>query len=153
MSDVNPISSDYPRVCPYLHVDGASAAIDFYTEVFGALERMRLPGRDGRVGHAELAIGDSIVMLADENPSIGVVGPRTLGGTPLTLAIYVGDVDATVAKAVELGAKQTRAVEDQFYGDRVGMIEDPFGHVWSVQSHVEDVSPEEMRRRAAAMDG
>lgn len=153
MPDVSPIPADYPRLCPYLHIDGAAAAIDFYAQAFGASERMRLGGPDGRIGHAELAIGDSVVMLADENPQIGVKGPRTVGGTPVTLSVYVDDVDSTVAKAVELGAKLTRPVADQFYGDRVGGIEDPFGHVWSIQTHIEDVDPDEMRRRAAEMSG
>jgi PhnB protein len=153
MPDVSPIPTDYPRVCPYLHVDGASAAIDFYAQVFGASERMRLSGPDGRVGHAELAIGDSVVMLADENPEIGVKGPRSVGGTPVTVSVYVVDVDAAVAKAVELGATVTRPIADQFYGDRTCSIEDPFGHVWSIQTHIEDVDAEEMQRRAAAMGG
>jgi len=148
---VSPLPSDYPRVCPYLHVDGASAAIQFYQEVFGATERMRLAGPDGRVGHAELAIGDSVVMLADEHLDMGIKGPRTLGGSPVALSIYVEDADAVVARAVAAGATLVRPVEDKFYGDRAGQIEDPYGHSWSIQTHVEDVPPDEMARRAAAM--
>jgi PhnB protein len=148
MTGVPPVPDGYPTVSPYLHVDGAAKAIEFYTGVFGAAERVRLGGPDGRIGHAELVIGDSVVMLADEHPEIGVRGPRAFGGSPLTLSIYVADVDATVALAVEAGATLTRPVEDRFYGDRTGMIEDPFGHVWSIQTHIEDVTPEEMGRRA-----
>jgi PhnB protein len=151
MANVSPIPEGYPRVCPYLYIDGAGAAIDFYRDVFGATERMRMGGPDGKVGHAELQIGDSVVMLADEFPDMGVQGPRAFGGTPVALSIYVEDVDATVAKAVAAGATLTRPLEDQFYGDRVGQIEDPFGHVWSIHTHIEDVSPEEMGRRAAAL--
>jgi len=147
---VSPIPDGYPRVCPYLHIAGAGAAIDFYTEIFGAGERVRMAGPDGKIGHAELEIGDSVVMLADEYPELGVRGPRTFGGSPVALSIYVADVDATIARAVEAGATLIRPVEDRFYGDRLGQIEDPFGHVWSVQTHIEDVSPEEMQRRAAA---
>jgi PhnB protein len=150
MASVKPIPDGYPRVCAYLHVDGAAKAIDFYTDLFGATERMRMDGPDGRVGHAELAIGDSIVMIADEYPEIGVKGPRAFGGSPVTLSIYVADVDATVDAAVRAGSTVTRPIEDRFYGDRTGQIEDPFGHTWSIQTHVEDVSPEEMERRAAA---
>ncbi len=146
---VSPIPSDYPRVCPYLHIDGASAAIEFYRDLFGATERMRLSGPDGKVGHAELLIGDSVVMLADEYLDMDIKGPKTLGGTPVALSIYVEDVDATVQKAVELGATVIRPVQDQFYGDRNGHIEDPFGHSWSIQTHIEDVAPDEMARRAA----
>jgi len=145
---VSPIPEDYPRVCPYLHIDGAAKALEFYQQIFGATERIRMSGPDGRIGHAELEIGGSVVMLADEFPEMGVKGPKAYGGTPVVLSIYVDDVDATVAKAAEAGATITRPVEDRFYGDRVGQIEDPFGHVWSVQTHTEDVSPEEMQRRA-----
>ncbi|HEY1916886.1 MAG TPA: VOC family protein [Streptosporangiaceae bacterium] len=153
MSDVKPIPEGYPRVCAYLHIDGASAAVEFYRDVFGATERIRMSGPDGKVGHAELAIGDSVVMLADEHPEMGVLGPKAVGGTPVRLSIFVEDVDATVAWAVERGATIKRPVQDQFYGDRIGQIEDPFGHVWSVQTHVRDVSPEEIRRLAAEQGG
>lgn len=149
MAEVTPIPSGYPRVCPYLHIDGAADAIEFYKRVFDATERIRMDGPDSKVGHAELGIGDSVVMLADEYPDMGVKGPKTIGGTPVVLSIYVGDVDTTVLNATAAGAKITRPVEDRFYGDRVGQIEDPFGHVWSIQTHIEDVSPDEMRRRAA----
>lgn len=148
----NPIPEGYPRVTPYLHVDGASAAIDFYTEVLGATERMRMPGdTPEQIGHAELQFGDSVVMLADEFPHIGVLGPRSIGGTPVTLHLYVDDVDATFARAVESGATALQEPEDQFYGDRSGQFEDPWGHRWNIASHVEDVDPEEMERRMAEL--
>ena len=145
----NPIPEGYPRVMPYLIVDGGSAAIDFYTSVLGAKERMRMPGPDGRIGHAELEIGDSVVMLADENPEMDARGPRTVGGSPVTLHVYVEDVDAVFDRAVQAGAKEVRAVEDRFYDDRSGAFEDPFGHRWDVSTHVEDVLPDELARRAA----
>lgn len=146
---VNPIPEGYPRLMPYLIVGDGAAAIDFYTAVLGAEERMRMDGPDGRIGHAELQLGDSLIMLADEHPEIGAVGPRTVGGTPVTLHVYVEDVDAVFARAIEAGATERRPVEDKFYGDRSGGFEDPFGHRWDVASHVEDVSPEEMSKRAA----
>jgi PhnB protein len=149
MAVAKPFPDGYPRVCPYLHVDGAAAAIEFYKEIFGATEDLRMEGPGGKIGHAELRVGDSMVMLADEHPDMGIRGPRSFGGTAVTLSIYVEDVDATVAKATDAGATVMRPVEDRFYGDRVGQIEDPFGHVWSIQTHIEDVSPEEMQRRAA----
>lgn len=148
MGDVSPIPEDYPRICPYLHVAGASAAIDFYIAVFGASERMRMEQPDGKIGHAELSVGNSMIMLADEFPEMGVKGPGAYGGSPVVLSIYVEDVDATVAKATKSGAKLIRPVADQFYGDRTAQIEDPFGHVWSIQTHIEDVAAEEMERRA-----
>ncbi len=150
MSPVKPIPDGYPRVTPYLCVDDAAQAIEFYQEALGAEERMRMNSPDGRVGHAELAIGDSIVMLADEYPDMGAISPKTVGGTPVTLHVYVTDVDDTVARALKAGAKELRPVEDQFYGDRTGWLEDPFGHRWSVATHIEDVPPEEMEKRAAA---
>ena len=145
-----PIPDDYPRVTPYLIVDGAGAAIDFYCSVLGATERVRMPGPDGRVGHAELQLGDSIIMLADENAQMDVRGPRAIGGTPVSLHVYVEDSDAVFERAVQAGARALRAVEDRFYGDRSGQFEDPFGHRWDVSTHVEDVPPEEMSKRAAA---
>ena len=148
MPDVKAIPDGYPQVIPSLAVDGAAAAIDFYCEVFGATVRMRMDGPDGRVGHAELQLGDSVLMVADEFPEVGHRGPRAVGGTPVTLSVYVEDVDATFAAAVAAGANELRPVEDQFYGDRVGQFEDPFGHRWSVGTHVEDISEEEMARRA-----
>lgn len=148
---VKPIPDDYPRVIPSLIVDGGAAAIDFYTAVFDARVRLRFDAPCGRVGHAELQVGDSVVMLADEMLDMGYAGPRTVGGTPVTISIYVEDVDATFRRALEAGATQLRAVEDQFYGDRSGQLEDPFGHRWNVASHVEDVPEDEMRRRAEAL--
>ncbi len=150
---VKPIPDGYPRVSPYLVVDGAAQAIDFYTQVLGASERMRMGGPDGKIGHAELEFGDSVVMLADEYPDMGYVGPKAVGGTPVTIGVYVEDVDKTFDAAVKAGAKALRPVEDQFYGDRSGQIEDPFGHRWSISTHVEDVPPDEMQKRAAAMGG
>jgi PhnB protein len=147
---VNPIPTDYPRVTPYLCVDGAGAAIDFYTTVFGASERMRMPEPSGKIGHAELQLGDSMIMLADEFPEIGVKSPQTIGGTPVTISIYVEDVDAVFARALANGAESLRAVEDQFYGDRAGQFLDPFGHRWSVASRIEELSAEEMAARATA---
>ncbi len=146
---MNAIPEGYPQVTPYLSVDGAAAAVDFYMNVFGATERMRMPGPNDTIGHCELQIGDSLIMLADEAPDIGFRSPKTLGGTPVTISVYVDDVDAVFERAVAAGAKALRPVETQFYGDRSGQFEDPFGHRWSVASHVEDVSPEEMERRAA----
>lgn len=146
---VRPIPEGYPRVTPYLIIDGASAAIDFYVEVLDAKEQMRMPTPDGGIGHAELLIGDSMIMLADESPDMGARGPKTIGGSPVSLMVYVEDVDATFAKALTAGATETAPVEDKFYGDRSGTFDDPWGHHWHVASHVEDVSPEEMERRAA----
>jgi PhnB protein len=154
MPDVRPIPEGYPRVTPYLHVNGAAAAIDFYKEILGAEERMRMPAPEGRIGHAELRIGESIVMLADEFPDMDVRGPKTIGGTPVTLHVYVEDVDAVFDAALAAGATSVRAVENQFYGDRTAQFEDPFGHRWSIATHVEDVPPEEMEKRMAeAMAG
>ena len=149
MANVNPIPEEYPRVTPYLYIEGASAAIDFYTKVLGARERMRMPAPEGKIGHAELEIGDSVIMLADEFPDMGHRGPKALGGTPVTISVYVEDVDGVFERALQEGAKELRGVEDQFYGDRSGQFEDPFGHRWSVATHVEDVPPTEMEKRAA----
>ena len=149
MAAVKPVPEGYPQVTPYLVVEGAEAAIEFYGTVFGATERMRLPGPDGTIGHAELQLGDSLIMVADEAPQLGIRGPKVIGGTPVTISVYVEDVDGVVERAVQAGATLLRPVEDQFYGDRSGQFEDPFGHRWSVATHVEDVSPEEMGRRAA----
>jgi PhnB protein len=147
----HPIPAGYPRVIPYLSVDGASAAIDFYIHVFGARERMRLPGRDGKIGHAELEIGDALIMLADSFPEIGNHSPHHLGGTAVTVMVYVEDVDTVFGRAIQAGASSLRPVEDQFYGDRSGQFVDPFGHKWSIASHIEDVDDQEMARRAAAL--
>lgn len=152
MAGVKAIPEGYPQVVPYLCVDGADGAIEFYTRVFGAAERMRMPAPGGKIGHAELQLGDSVIMLADEFPEMGVRAPRTIGGTPVTLTVYVEDVDAVFDRAVAAGATPVRPVENQFYGDRMGQFEDPYGHRWTVGTHVEDVSPEEMQRRAAAME-
>jgi PhnB protein len=145
---VNPIPDDYPRVMPYLVVDGAAAAIDFYTSVLGATERMRMARPGDRVGHAELQIGTGVIMLADEFPDMDVRGPKSIGGTPVTLHVYVEDADSVFDRAVEAGAKALRPMENRFYGDRSGQFEDPFGHRWDVSTHVEDVPPEEMAKRA-----
>ena len=148
---VKPIPDGYRNVTPYLIVNGADRAIEFYKQAFGAKERMRFPMPGGKAGHAELEIGDSLVMLADEMPEMGYVGPRSVGGTPVSLMVYDVDVDARLAQAVAAGAVVTREVKDEFYGDRIGTLTDPFGHVWSIATHKEDVSPEEMQRRMAAM--
>lgn len=151
---VKPIPEDYPRVVPYVHVDGASAAIDFYTEVLGATERMRMPGdTPDQIGHAELQIGDAVIMLADEAPDMDIRGPKTVGGTPVTICVYVEDVDAVMDRATAAGGRTLRPVENQFYGDRTGTFEDPFGHHWNVMTHVEDVDPDEMQRRMDEMRG
>ena len=151
---VDAIPENYPRVSPYLSVDGAADAISFYCDVLGATERGRMAGPDGRIGHAELSIGDSVLMLADSMADGTFPSAKSLGGTPVTVMIYVDDVDAVFEKAVEAGAKELRPVEDQFYGDRSGQFEDPWGHRWNVATHVEDVEPDEMERRAAqAMAG
>jgi PhnB protein len=153
MAKVKPIPTGYRNVTPYLIIDGAAKAIDFYKKVFGATERMRMPSPGGKVGHAELTMGDSMIMLADEHPDMGHRGPHAYSGSAVSLMIYVPDVDATVKAAVADGAKIVRAVENQFYGDRLGTIEDPFGHQWHVATHVEDVPPDEMAKRAAAVMG
>ena len=146
----NPIPDDRPRVSVYLCVDGAAEAIEFYTSVLGFTELRRMEFGD-RVGHCELALGDSLVMLSDEWPEVGVVSPRTLGGTPVSMSVYVEDADAVFDAATAAGATVLRPVEQQFYGDRSGQFEDPWGHRWGVATHVEDVDDEEMARRAAAM--
>ncbi len=150
MANVKAIPENYPQVIPYLTVDGAVAAIDFYTSVLGAKERVRMPGPDGRIGHAELEIGQSMVMLADVFPDMGNAAPPALGGTPVTMMVYVEDVDDVFRRAIAAGATADRPVEDQFYGDRAGQFTDPFGHKWFVATHVEDVPPDEMAKRAAA---
>jgi PhnB protein len=148
---VQAIPKGYSAVTAYLAVRGAAAAIEFYKKVLGAKEVMRMPGPEGKLGHAEVRIGDSKVMLADESEQMNFLGPRARGGSPVHMVVYVKDVDATVVKAVELGAKLVRAVADQFYGDRTGSIEDPFGHFWHVSTHVRDVSVAQMKRKAAEM--
>lgn len=150
MTSVKPIPEGYHSLTPYLFIKGAAAAIEFYKSVFGATEVMRMAGPNGQIMHAELRIGDSLVMLSDENPQMGAVSPQSLGGTASGINVYIADVDSVVQKAVDSGAKLVRPVKDQFYGDRSGTLIDPFGHMWSVATHVEDVSPEEMSKRAAA---
>ena len=145
------IPPGYHSVTPYLMVRDATKALAFYLEAFAAEELMRFEGPPGRIAHAEVKIGDSHVMLADENPQEGFVGPQTLGGAGVSLMLYVRDVDATFARAVAAGATVRRPVADQFYGDRVGTLTDPFGHVWSIATHREDVSVEEAKRRMAAL--
>jgi PhnB protein len=144
-----PIPDRYRRVTPALVVDGAAKALEFYAEVYGATERMRVPGPDGTIAHAEIEIGDSVVMVEDASPHMGTKAPPAGGleGSPAALFIYVEDVDAVMDLATKLGATQERPAQDQFYGDRDGHIVDPFGHRWTVATHVEDVPPEEMMRR------
>ena len=146
---VKPIPDGYPRVTPYLVVEGAADAIEFYKDVIGAQERFRMPGPDGRIGHAELQVGDSVIMLADAFPDMGILDAKSIGNTPVSIVVYVEDVDKVFAAALEAGAKQVEAVENKFYGDRAGTFDDPWGHRWNVMTHVEDVSPEEMEKRAA----
>jgi PhnB protein len=148
-----PVPANYRRVTPCLIVRGAAAAIEFYRDVFGATERMRFPGPGDTVAHAEIEIGDSVIIVEDESPYRGTTAPPAGGlpGTPCYQYIYVEDVDAVVADAVQRGASLVRAPEDQFYGERDGYIVDPFGHGWTVASHVEDVSPDELGRRLAAL--
>lgn len=153
MADVKPIPDGYPRVTPYLVVDGAATAIGFYRKVFGATERMHMPSPGGRIGHAELELGDSLIMLADEHPEMGIHGPKSIGGTPVMISVYVDDVDSVFKRALAEGATPTREIENQFYGDRSGQFEDPFGHRWSVATRVEDVSPDEMAKRATEVMG
>jgi PhnB protein len=153
MANVRPIPEGYPQVTPYLIVDDASAAIDFYSNVFGAKERVRMPAPEGKIGHAELQLGDSLIMLADEFPDMGNRGPRSVGGSPVTVSVYTEDVDDVHERALKAGAKELRPVENQFYGDRAGQFEDPFGHRWSVATHIEDVPADEMERRVAEMMG
>ncbi len=154
MADVKPIPDGYPQVTPYLCVDGAAEAIDFYARVLGATERMRMPAPEGKIGHAEIQVGDSVIMLSDEHPDMGVRSPKSIGGTPVAISVYVEDVDAVFQEALAAGATELRPVENQFYGDRTGQFEDPFGHRWDVATHVEDVPPDEMEKRMAeAMGG
>lgn len=151
MNRVNHVPECYHAVTPYLIVRGAARAIDFYQKTFGAAELFRMPRPDGRIGHAEIKIGDSHIMLADEFPEMSAISPQTCGGTPVGILLYVPDVDATFARALAHGASVNQAVEDKFYGDRAGTIIDPFGHKWTIATHVEDVSPEELERRVAAL--
>ena len=148
MANVKPIPEGYHSVTPYLIIKGAADAIEFYKRAFGATELFRME-KDGIVGHAEIKIGDSPIMVSDEHPELGYVSPTTLGGTPAGLMIYVDDVDTIFTQAIAAGGKEKKPVEDHFYGDRSGTLTDPFGHVWHVATHKEDVSPEEMEKRMA----
>jgi PhnB protein len=154
---VKPIPEGYHTVTPYLAIDGATDAIEFYKKAFGANERLRMDGPDGSIAHAEIEIGDSLVMISDPFPQSTVKAPNQIGGTSASIFLYVEDVDAVVKKAVDAGAKIEMEPADQFWGDRFGTVTDPYGHVWSVATHVEDVPPEEMAERAktamAAMSG
>ena len=150
-SNVKPIPEGYHTATPYLIVSGAAKAIDFYKKAFGAVEKFRTAQPDGRVGHAEIQIGDSIIMMADEFPEMGARSAQSLGGSPVGILLYVDDVDQVFNQALAAGGKATRPLEDKFYGDRIGEVTDPFGHRWYVATHKEDVSPEEIRKRAAAL--
>jgi PhnB protein len=148
-SKVNYIPSGYHEVTPYLSIRGAARALEFYKQAFGAVEVMRMPGPEGKLGHAEIKIGSSRVMLSDEYPEMQFMGPETRGGTTVHLHVYVRDVDAMTERAVGAGAKLIRPVEDKFYGDRTGSVQDPFGHVWHLATHKEDLSMAELKKRAA----
>ncbi len=152
MANVKPIPDGYHSVTPYLIIKGAGDAIEYYKKAFGATELFRM-AHEGKVGHAEIKIGDSPIMLADEHPDMGHVGPKTLGGTPVGIMIYVEDADTVFNQAIAAGGVQNKPLQDQFYGDRSGTLTDPFGHVWTVATHKEDVTPEEMDRRVAAARG
>jgi len=147
------IPEGYHTATPYLIISQAAKALEFYKEAFGARELMRLTSPQGQVAHAEIIIGDSRLMLADEFPEWDARSPQTIGGSPVFIALYVEDVDAVISRAVAAGAKLLKPIENQFYGDRSGCVTDPFGHKWSVATHIEDLSPEEMKKRAAALFG
>src|SRR6266446_525700 len=146
-----PIPDGYHTATPYLIIRGAAEAIEFYKKAFGATELFRFPTPDGKIGHAEIKIGDSPIMLADEYPDMGYKGPQSLGGSPVSIMIYVEDVDSVFNQAVVAGATVKEALQDKFYGDRLGTLVDPFGHRWHVSTHKEDVSPEEMQERMKAL--
>jgi PhnB protein len=148
---VKPIPDGYRAVTPYLIVNDAAAAINFYKRAFCAIETFRLPGPDGRIGHAEMLIGDSPIMLADEAPQMGARSAKTIGGSPISIMLYVENVDEQYPKAIAAGGKELRPLTNQFYGDRSGTLEDPFGITWTIGTHVEDVSSEELQKRMAAM--
>lgn len=149
MGNVRPIPEGYHTLTPYLYVKDAAKAIDFYTRAFGAKETVRMPGPNGTIGHAEVKIGSSMLMLADEDPERGIRSPKALGGVPFNMVLYMEDVDTVFERAVSAGATVMRPIKDEWYGERVGTVVDPFGFEWSLMMHVEDVSPEEMGRRAA----
>jgi PhnB protein len=148
---VKKIPDGYTAVTPYLTIKGAAKAIEFYKKAFGAEEVMRMPTPDGKIAHAEIRIGGSVIMLHDESPEWKAFSPQTVGDTSVSIMLYVNDVDATFKRAIEAGATSTMEVADQFYGDRAGGLKDPFGHKWHIATHVEDVSPEEIDRRAKEM--
>jgi PhnB protein len=148
---VKPIPAGYHAITPYLIVDGAARAIEFYRRAFDAKELMRIPAPNDRIGHAEIKVGDSVIMLADEHPEMDARSPSHYGGSPVTLLLYVTDVDKQFKQALAAGATEVRPVADQFYGDRSGTLKDPFGHSWHLSTHKEDVSMEEIARRMAAM--
>jgi PhnB protein len=148
---VKPIPEGYHTVTPYLIVKGAAQALDFYRRAWGAKETVRMPGPEGKIMHAEIQIGDSKLMLADEFPEMGAVSPQTIGGTPVGICLYVENVDALYQQAVAAGAKVERPLQNQFYGDRSATLSDPYGHKWTIATHVEDVTPQEMEQRMAAM--
>jgi PhnB protein len=150
MATVKPIPDGYHTVTPYLIIKGAAKAIEYYQKAFGATELFRMPGPGGAVMHAEIKVGDSVIMLADEYPDMGYRGPQALGGTPVSILLYVEDVDKRFNQAIAAGAKVLRPVQDQFYGDRSGTLTDPFGHVWTIATHKEDLSPEEIDKRFQA---
>ena len=150
---VQAIPAGYHSVTPYLLIRGAADAIAFYQKAFGAVEVMRLQGPDGRIGHAEIVIGDSHVMIADEHPELDFLGPQSRGGTSVTMLVYVQDVDHVFSQAIEAGATELRPVYDQFYGDRSGTVVDPWGHVWSLATRIEDVAAEEVQRRFQELFG
>jgi PhnB protein len=146
MSPIKAIPDGYHRIQPYLYIRGAAEAIDFYKKVFGATERMRMPQPDGRIGHAEILFGDSVIMLADEHPEKEIHSPKHFGGSPISLMLYVEDCDAVYQQALTAGAKSLREPADQFYGDRMAGVEDPFGFQWWLGTHIKDVSMEEMQK-------
>jgi PhnB protein len=148
---VKPIPDGYHSITPYLIVDGAAAALEFYKTAFGAVELFRMPMPDGKLAHSEFQIGDSRLMMGDESPTMGFRGPKSLGGSAISLCIYVDNVDSLAERAIAAGVKVLRPVQDQFYGDRTGTFEDPYGHVWTIMTHTEDVTAEEMNQRMKAM--
>lgn len=150
MADVKPIPEGYHSLTPYLVIDGAAEAIEYYKKAFGATELFRMPHGD-KIGHAEMKIGDSPFMLSDEHPEMGYKGPKSIGGSAVGLMIYVDDCDTVFKQAIHAGGTEKKALQDQFYGDRSGTLEDPFGHIWTVATHKEDVTPEEIGKRLAAM--